>query len=89
MANPFHGRAVPLGGPATDIVALTPDDAADLPVAALALYVEAGGTLVIDTLSGGAPRILTVPDHTLLPVAVRRLRATGTTAQGVHGLVTR
>jgi len=89
MGNPFSGRAVPIGGPATDIVPVTPDDATDLPHAALALFVETGGALAIDTVSGDATRIVTVGDQTLLPVGARRVRATGTTATGVHALVLR
>ena len=87
MANPFNGRAVPLGGPATDIVPVTPDDAADLPDAAIALYVTGGGDVAIDTVRGGASRTVTVADRSLLPVGVTRVRATGTTATGIHALV--
>ncbi|SET86804.1 spike base protein, RCAP_Rcc01079 family [Oceanicella actignis] len=87
MANPFSGRAVPLAGPATDIVPVTPDDAVDLPDAAIALFVTVGGDVVIDTVRGGGPRTVTVADQTLLPVGVTRVRATGTTAAGIHALV--
>ena len=89
MANPYGGRAAPLSGPATDLLPVTPDDAADLPVPALALYVETGGAVVIDTISGDAPRTVQLADTTFLPVAVRRVRATGTTAAGLHALVVR
>ena len=89
MANPYNGRAVPLGGPATDIIAITPNDAADLPVVALALYIETGGIVVFDTLAGEAPRSVLVSDQMLLPVGARRVRATGTTATGLHALVIR
>ncbi len=87
MANPFHGRAVPIGGPATDIVPVTPDDATDLPDAAIALFVTIGGDVVFDTVRGGGPRTVTVSDQTLLPVGIVRVRATGTTATGIHALV--
>ncbi len=87
MANPFNGRAVPIGGPATDIVPVTPDDATDLPDAAIALYVTTGGDIAIDCVRGKATRIVTVGDQSLLPVGVTRVRATGTTATGIHALV--
>ncbi len=87
MGNPFSGRAVPVSGPATDIVPVTPDDAADLPKTAIALYVEGAGAVAIDTVTGGATRIVAAADCMLLPVGVRRVRATGTTATGVHALV--
>jgi len=89
MTNPYGGRAAPLSGPATDLLPITPDDFSDLPAAALALYVESGGVLVIDTVSGDASRTVTVADRALLPVAVRRVRLTGTTASGLHALVVR
>ena len=87
MANPFSGRAVPINGPATDIVPVTPDDAADLPDVAIALYVQTGGVVVIDTVGGGVARAVTVADGVFLPVGVTRVRATGTTAAGIQALV--
>ncbi|MEM6440177.1 MAG: hypothetical protein AAF763_10865 [Pseudomonadota bacterium] len=89
MANPYSGRAVPIGGPATDIIPVAPNDAADLPTPALALYIETGGWIEVETVSGDAPRVIAVSDVSLLPVAVRRVRAAGTTASGIHALVLR
>ena len=86
MTNPFASRALSTSGPATDIMPVTPNDGADLPVIALALYVETGGTLAIDTVTGGT-RNVEVADFTILPVGVRRVRATGTTAQNIHAMV--
>ena len=84
--NPFHSRTPTLSGPATDALPVTPDDGADLTHVAIALYVETGGTLLIDTVAGET-RKLTAPDFTILPVGTRRVRATGTTASGIHALV--
>lgn len=53
---------------------------------AIALYVETGGTLVIDTVAGET-RTIAVADFSILPLGTRRLRATGTTASGIHALV--
>ena len=86
MQNPFVQRTAGLSGPATDIMPVTPSDGTDLPVFALALYVETGGTLSIDTI-GGQTRSVTVTDFCLLPVGTRRVRATGTTALGIHAMV--
>lgn len=86
MTDPFASRAASLAGPARDIQPVTPDDAAELPEVALALYVETGGTLSITTVSQQM-RELSVPDFTILPVGVRRVHATGTTAAGIHALV--
>ncbi|MGY6704789.1 spike base protein, RCAP_Rcc01079 family [Roseinatronobacter sp.] len=84
--NPFANRTGSLSGPATDALPITPDDTTDLSHVALGLYVETGGTISIDTVEG-ATRSLTVADFSILPVGVRRVRATGTTASGIHALV--
>ncbi len=86
MINPFENRAVSLQGPATDIHPVTPDDSANLQAVAIALYVQTGGTVSFETVAGGE-RQLEVPDFSILPVGVRRVNATGTTASGIHALV--
>lgn len=52
MANPFANRTPPLSGPATDIMPVTPDDTAEMPHIALALYIEGGGVVSFVTLYG-------------------------------------
>ena len=47
--NPFANRAIPLSGPASDIIAVTPSDVTGLEDVAIALYVETGGTLSLET----------------------------------------
>ncbi len=87
MANPFSGRVVPISGPATDIVPVTPSDTVDLSDVAVALYVAGAGVVVVDTIAGTAPRAVPVTANMLLPVGVKRVRATGTTAAGIFALV--
>ncbi len=84
--NPFANRAGSLSGPATDALPVTPNDATDLPHVALGLYVETGGTISMVTVAGQT-RIVAVADFSILPVGVRRVRSTGTTATGLHALV--
>jgi hypothetical protein len=86
MINPFTNRAASLQGPATDIQPVTPNDAEDLPVVAVALYVETGGAISFVT-AAGQQRQVELPDFSILPVGVRRVDATGTTASGIHALV--
>ncbi len=83
MTNPFSGRAMPLGGPARDLVPVTPDDAADLGFTAVALYVETGGVVALVTAAGES-RSIALADHAILPVGVQKVMATGTTASGIH-----
>lgn len=86
MKNPFDNYTLGPAGPATDILPVTPDDVTDLPVVASAIYVETGGALSVLTVAGGI-RTVTVVDHSFLPVGIARVRATGTTASGIHALV--
>lgn len=83
MQNPFAGRTVPLSGPATDYLPVSPSDTTDLSDVAIGLYVETGGALAVITLAG-TTRIIAVPDNFTLPLAVTRVLATGTTATGIH-----
>ncbi len=86
MSSPFQNRAASPGGPATDIVPVTPSNLTDLPQGTAALYVETGGTLAIQS-DVGAQRTLVVADFSILPVRVRRVLQTGTTATGIHAMV--
>lgn len=86
MTNPFQNRTASLSGPATDIMPVVPDDANDLPEVAVALYVETGGTVSIVSVRGMS-RTVSVADNSILPVGVRRVNATGTTATGLHAMV--
>jgi subtilisin family serine protease len=86
MSNPFADRTPSLSGPATDILPVTPNDGVDLAHVALALYVETAGTVSLVTVAGGT-RSVGVASNSILPVGVRRVRATGTTATGIHALV--
>ena len=86
MNNPFENRASSLSGPATDIVPVIPDDVTDMADVAVALYIETGGQISFLTARNIA-RTVTVVDQTILPVGVRRVNATGTTATGIHAMV--
>jgi hypothetical protein len=86
MSNPFDNRSASLAGPANEILPVTPSDSVNLPIVALALYVQTGGTLSIVT-EAEATRTVVVADFSILPVAVRRVNQTGTTATGIHAMV--
>lgn len=86
MTNPFRNRALSLSGPATDILPVTPSDSLDLAQVALALYVESAGAISFVT-AAGQTRTVQVASNSILPVGAARVRATGTTATGIHALV--
>lgn len=86
MQNPFLDRVLPLNGPATDILPVTPSDSEMLPAVAVSLYVEGAGSVAFEAV-GGEHRIVALPAFASLPVGVRQVLATGTTATGIHALV--
>ncbi|SMR82201.1 hypothetical protein SAMN04488030_2544 [Aliiroseovarius halocynthiae] len=86
MSNPFENRSPSLRGPATDIEPVLPSDVTDLPNVAVSLYVEAGGVITFESVVG-ATRSVTVADNSILPVGVRKVLSTGTTASGIHAFV--
>jgi hypothetical protein len=86
MSNPFENRMPSLRGPATDMEPILPSDLSDLPNVAVSLYVETGGAVSFESVAGGV-RTVTVGDNAILPVGVRKVRSTGTTASGIHAFV--
>lgn len=83
MSNPFNGLAPAAFGIPADDLPVTPSDTTDLPKVAMAIYCAGGGTITYDTWEGDAPRVREVPDNFTFFCAVRRVRATGTTATGI------
>ena len=86
MSNPFETRSTSLAGPGVDYAPVTPDDATDLPDVAISVFVESGGAVSF-TSQKGVDRTVVLPDFGFLACGVRRIRATGTTASGIHAIV--
>ncbi len=86
MTNPFKHRSLSLKGPAKDITPVTPNNAQDLAIAAVALYVETGGSIAFVS-AADETRTVNVADFSILPVGVLRVLETGTTAVGIHAMV--
>ncbi|WP_170384041.1 spike base protein, RCAP_Rcc01079 family [Ruegeria atlantica] len=85
-SNPFTNRVSSLSGPARDIVPAILSDTMDMADAAIGLYVETGGSVVLTTVQGET-RTVQVADFSILPVGVIRVHSTGTTASGIHAMV--
>ncbi len=69
--------------PARKLVAITPNDGADIAANCKALWVVTGGTLAVvavDDTSNTGVALGTLTAGTVVPVRVRRVPATGTTA---------
>ena len=75
-----HGRDA--SGPARRAAMVTPSDTVDLTAYAKALYVGAAGNVRVLTVGGEDGDAVTFANHPVgwLPVQVRRVMATGTTA---------
>lgn len=84
MSDPFETYVLAPDGPATNAAAVTPSDSADLAVFARALWVGQAGDLVVTMLGGQTVTLAGASG--LLPVRVRRVRATGTTAGAIVAL---
>jgi hypothetical protein len=87
MTQDLHAHRAPsASAPARRLWTVTPDDDADLPAVAKALYLATGGDLRI--LAAGDATPVTLADHPAgyVPVQVRRVLATGTTALDVVAL---
>lgn len=86
MPDRFAEYALSLEAPAVTGFAVTPNDATDLPDVTRAIYVGSSGNIAA-ILSSGAELIFTgVAGGTVLPVRLRRIKSTGTTATAILGL---
>lgn len=90
MANPFHNRGPNENGLVHDMIEVTNNDSTDNVGEgniAVGLYIEVGGTVVFLNKDGNE-RTVIVPDNFYLTCSVKRVKSTGTTATGIHALVT-
>ncbi|RAH96532.1 hypothetical protein DLJ53_31975 [Acuticoccus sediminis] len=85
--NPFQTYSQSVTAPAVDAFPITPNDTTDLTQAVRAIYVGNGGDVNLITASGSTVTFPAVGGSMVLPVATTRVRATGTTASGIVGLV--
>lgn len=87
MPDRFADHARGLDAPADHAFAISPNDSTDLSETTRALYIGTGGDISLVTASGATVSFTTVLSGSILPVRCRRVRATGTTATGIVGLV--
>lgn len=74
-----------LADPAGDAFPVTPSDTAIIP--SRALYVGASGDVAVVTAAGNQVVFAGVPDGSIIPVRVRKVLSTGTTATGIVSLI--
>lgn len=85
MPDAFSNRTRSPSDPAVTLNEVTPDDAADLPQATLALNVATPGTVRVTMVDGTVGDLSIHPGHAMA-VRVTRVWATGTTATGIRAL---
>jgi hypothetical protein len=81
--DPFGDDRGDYGAPARGGEEVTPADGSDLTYVSRALYVGAAGDVTAVMRDGQELTFEAVPGGTLLPIAVTRVKATGTTATGI------
>lgn len=86
MTDRFNSRAEGLTAPARHGFDITPADGADLGELTRALYVGGAGNVTLVMASGAEVTLAGLLAGSLLPLRVRRVKATGTTATALVGL---
>jgi len=90
MTNPtnnvFKGVGNNLTGAVLDIQPVTPHDTNYFESVAIGLYITVGGTVAFTT-ANDQERTVTVPDNFYLVCSCKRVKSTGTSATGIHALV--
>ncbi len=87
MSDRFASFQPSQSGPAASAFAITPSDATDLAEPTRGIYVGQGGDIAVTMLEGDAVLLRSVSAGSILPLRVRRVRATGTTASHLVGLL--
>lgn len=79
MADRFKDRSSGLESPGYGATETTPNDSTDLPVTSRAIYVGTAGDLRVTTAGGDVVTFANLQAG-ILPMRVKRIHATGTTA---------
>ncbi len=87
MTDRFSNMAASIDGPATRAFAVAPSDEADLSEVTRGLYCGAGGDLNLVMSSGETVLFAAVSEGAIMPLRVKRVLATGTTAGSIVGLI--
>jgi len=82
MSDIFREFSSGLESPATHLMAVTPDDATDLPVASRGINVGTSGAVRVTTV-GGTTETVYVAAGSAFPLRITRIWQTGTTAANI------
>ncbi|OAM78577.1 spike base protein, RCAP_Rcc01079 family [Devosia elaeis] len=87
MADRYSNREPSMEGPAVHAFSIVPHDTNALPETTRAIYVGGFGALRLVLASGTEITFANLPAGTALPVRATHVRATGTSATDIVGLV--
>jgi hypothetical protein len=87
MVDQYAGRAQSFDAPSAHGFSVAPSDSLNFAEPTRALYVGSGGNIAVVMLSGAVLTLANVMSGALLPVRVKRVNATDTTAAQIVGLV--
>ena len=82
----FAAYSSSLDSPASDVFPITPNDVTDLAVTTRAIRANTGGDVMLVTLEGNE-RACKFADGETRAIRATRIKATGTTATGLEGMV--
>jgi hypothetical protein len=86
MSDPYGTFSSVLDSPASSGFAVTPDDDSDLTISTRGLYVGGSGVLKVDLVGGSTLTFADVTAGDFLPLRVKKIYSTGTTATDLIGL---
>jgi len=86
MSDKFENYATKLDSPASGIFPITPSDDTDLAIYTRSVTALVSGNVSLIAVDGSAGTIYVVAGVPF-PIRSRRIRATDTTATGIHGLL--
>lgn len=88
MKDEYKNTPKTIDSVAEKAYAITPDDNADLPTATRSIYVGTGGDLKVDMVDSGTGVVFkNLPDGALLPIRVKKVYTTDTTALNLVALL--
>lgn len=82
----FANTSPGISGPARNAAAVTPSDAAELANVSRALYVGGAGNIAVVMASGDEVTFTGVTAGSVLPIQVKQVKATSTTATTILNL---
>jgi hypothetical protein len=87
MTDPFQNHETALTSPARNGFSVTPNDSADLFTTCRGIFVGVGGDISLVLAEESSPVLFkNIPDGSVIPLAVKKVESTLTTATDLVGL---